>query len=225
MLGAQCDSYVTIGRATAANTGCTDAPGVYVYCAAHAYFSQMTFLRTWLGGWRLRRRIRSLHAALGIPPDYGQSRGLPLQAEAQQLVSIGPDIFEREQRLLAPAAAAWASMVAAAARDGIVLQHVSAYRSIDYQASLLRRKLERGQAIDEILRVSAAPGYSEHHSGRAIDVTTPGYPVLEEVFEESEAFAWLARRAGEFGFRMTYPRGNPHGVAYEPWHWAWQATP
>ena len=45
--------------------------------------------------------------------------------------------------------------------------------------------------------------------------------VLEEEFERSDAFAWLTRRAGEFGFRMSYPRDNPHGVAYEPWHWAW----
>ena len=202
-----------------------DPSGVRIYCVAHAYFSQMTFLRTFFGRWRLRWRIRSLHATLGIPPDYGKRRGLPLQAEAKRLVSIGPDVFQREQRLLAPAAAAWGSMVAAAAGDGIVLQVVSAYRSIDYQASLLRRKLERGQDIEEILGVSAAPGYSEHHSGRAVDVTTPGYPALEEVFEESEAFAWLARRAGEFGFRLTYARGNPHGVAYEPWHWAWQAAP
>lgn len=112
-------------------------------------------------------------------------------------------------------------MVAAAAGDEIQLQLVSAYRSVDYQEGILRKKLEKGQAIDEILRISAAPGFSEHHSGRAVDVTTPGFPALEEAFEESEAFAWLIRHAGEFSFRLSYPRGNPHGVAYEPWHWAW----
>ena len=85
----------------------------------------------------------------------------------------------------------------------------------------MRKKLEQGQAIDAILQVSAAPGFSEHHSGRAVDVTTPGYPVLEEVFEESEAFAWLREHAGRFGFLLSFPRDNPHGVAYEPWHWAW----
>jgi D-alanyl-D-alanine carboxypeptidase len=20
---------------------------------------------------------------------------------------------------------------------------------------------------------------------------------------------------------MSYPRGNPHGIVYEPWHWCW----
>jgi D-alanyl-D-alanine carboxypeptidase len=134
---------------------------------------------------------------------------------------VGPDIYQREQRLLAPAAAAWRQMVAAAAGDEIQLQLVSAYRSVAYQEGILRKKLEKGQAIDEILRVSAAPGFSEHHSGRAVDITAPGFPALEKVFEDSEAFAWLGEHAARYGFRLSYPRGNPHGVAYEPWHWAW----
>src|SRR5579875_1789940 len=108
-----------------------------------------------------------------------------------------------------------------ATRDGIDLQVVSAFRSIEYQLGILERKLARGQTIDEILRVSAAPGYSEHHSGRAVDLTTPGFAALEEDFERSPAFAWLMRNASPFGFALSYPRGNPHGIAYEPWHWCW----
>jgi D-alanyl-D-alanine carboxypeptidase len=171
--------------------------------------------------WRFRRRIAAINESLGIPLDHAQRGGLPLQFEARRLVSIGQDIYEREQRLWQPAAGSWRALVGAAREDGVELQLVSAYRSVDYQAGILRRKLERGQAIDEILAVSAAPGFSEHHSGRAVDLTTPGYPVLEEAFEDSEAFAWLNRHAGEFGFRLSYPRGNPYGVIYEPWHWAW----
>jgi D-alanyl-D-alanine carboxypeptidase len=168
------------------------------------------------------RRVARLHRALGIPPDYAERHALTLQPEARTLASVGQDIYQREQRLLPGAAAAWRRLLQAAAEDGVELQLVSAFRPLDYQAGILRRKLDKGQSIADILRVSAAPGYSEHHSGRAVDLTTPGYPVLEEVFEESEAFAWLTRRAGEFGFRLSYPRGNPHGVAYEPWHWAWR---
>jgi len=75
--------------------------------------------------------------------------------------------------------------------------------------------------MNAILAVSAAPSYSEHHSEHAIDITSPGYAALEEEFERSPAFAWLQRRAGEFGFTLSYPRGNRHGIAYEPWHWCW----
>ena len=74
--------------------------------------------------------------------------------------------------------------------------------------------------VQEILSVNAPPGYSEHHTGQAIDITTPGYEPVEEVFETSPAFAWLSREAGRFGFSMPYTRENPYGIVYEPWHWS-----
>ena len=142
--------------------------------------------------------------------------------EATDLVSIGPDIYNREQRLTPDAAQAWQAMRTAAEKDGIVLQPVSCFRSVAYQRGIIERKLAAGQAIDDILRVSAAPGFSEHHTGRTIDLTTPGSKPLEEEFEKTPAFAWLARHAGDFGFTMTFPRNNKYGVIYEPWHWTYQ---
>ena len=188
-------------------------------------FRGMAALLSWLRNKSFARQIAWLHRMLGIPATYARLQGLPLHPEARTLVSVGPDIYQRDQRLLPPAAAAWRAMAAAVAADGVELQLVSAFRPVDYQAVILRRKLDQGQTIDDVLRSSAAPGYSEHHSGRAVDLAAPGYPVLEEEFERSAAFAWLSQRATEFGFRMTYPRGNPHGVAYEPWHWTWRGTP
>ncbi|WP_338924995.1 D-alanyl-D-alanine carboxypeptidase family protein (plasmid) [Pseudomonas silesiensis] len=38
-------------------------------------------------------------------------------------------------------------------------------------------------------------------------------------FEETDAFAWLTKHAGSFGFEMSYPKGNARGFNYEPWHW------
>ena len=80
--------------------------------------------------------------------------------------------------------------------------------------------LKNGQVIEEILKVSAAPGYSEHHTGLAVDVASPGSRPLTEEFEESEAFAWLSDNAETYGFSMTYPKGNRYGFDYEPWHWS-----
>lgn len=169
-------------------------------------------------------RARVLRAArgLGVPRDYARARGLRVVREPARLESIGRDVHGREQWLVPRAARAWRCLRAAAERDGVVLQVVSAYRTAEYQLAILERKLATGQPIDAILTVSAAPGYSEHHSGRALDLTTPGTAALEEAFEHSPAFAWLQRHADRFGFRMSYPRGNPHGIAYEPWHWCWQ---
>jgi D-alanyl-D-alanine carboxypeptidase len=145
---------------------------------------------------------------------------MPLQPEAADLVSIGLDIHGRERYLTPEAAAGWMDLQAAAGRDGVTLQLVSAFRSLEYQRQIFERKLASGRPLEQILEVNAAPGYSEHHTGRAVDLTTPGCPPLEEEFETTAAFDWLVRQGGRFGFALTYPRGNRFGVAYEPWHWA-----
>ena len=172
-----------------------------------------------------RRRIIETACALGVPRDYGRSRGLQPVREPARLTAIGVDVHGRMQWLVPRAAAAWKRMHAAALGEGIELEVVSAFRSAEYQLGILQRKLERGLTIEGILRVSAAPGYSEHHSGRVLDLTTPGSEPLEESFEQTPAFAWLQRNAGRFGFHLSYPRGNPHGIAYEPWHWCWHHRP
>ncbi len=161
--------------------------------------------------------------ALGVPRDYARARHLHLQREPARLVPVGEDIHGRPQWLQPRAARASSRMRAAASQDGIELQLVSAFRSIEYQLGIVERKLARGLTIDAILRVSAAPGYSEHHSGRCVDFTTPGCAPLDEAFEHTQAFDWLQRHAGEYGFTLSYPRNNAHGIAYEPWHWCWRA--
>ncbi|MEO6967541.1 MAG: M15 family metallopeptidase [Rhodanobacteraceae bacterium] len=168
-----------------------------------------------------RRALIERAHALGVPRDYARARKLRRVREPSRLVCIGDDIHGRAQWLQPAAARARAAMRSAADRDGIELQVVSAFRSIEYQLGIIERKLQRGLTMDDILRVSAAPGYSEHHTGRALDFTTPGYAELEEVFEQSPAFAWLSSNAQRYGFALSYPRGNRHGIAYEPWHWCW----
>lgn len=170
-----------------------------------------------------RREILAEAHALGVPRDYGRARQLSIVREPRGLVRIGTDVHGRMQWLAPRAARALARLRAEAAGSGIELQIVSAFRSAEYQLGILQRKLARGQGIEEILRVSAAPCYSEHHSGRAVDLTTPGCAALEEEFETSAAFSWLQANAPRSGFALSYPRGNPHGIAYEPWHWCWHA--
>ena len=116
-------------------------------------------------------------------------------------------------------------MSAAALTDGVVIQIASAFRSIDRQAEIIRAKLAEGLSLDAVLCVSAPPGYSEHHSGRAVDVTTnEGAAALEREFENTLAFRWLSKNAGRFGFVLSYPAGNPQGYDYEPWHWCFRPT-
>jgi D-alanyl-D-alanine carboxypeptidase len=72
------------------------------------------------------------------------------------------------------------------------------------------------------LRVNAIPGYSEHHTGRALDLHTGEAEPLSETFELEPAFAWLQEHALTYGFTMSYPKNNELGIAYEPWHWCYR---
>jgi D-alanyl-D-alanine carboxypeptidase len=160
---------------------------------------------------------------LGIPADYGKSRGLPLQVQATELVSIGTRPEGGEIELTPAAADAWTRMRDTAAQTGVTLVAISGFRSIKRQEEIIREKLSAGQTIASILETVAAPGYSEHHTGRAIDIGLPGEEPLTEEFGGTTAYRWLEANAGRFGFVLSYPRGNPHGIAYEPWHWCFRA--
>lgn len=168
---------------------------------------------------RLHERLHTL----GLDDGYGERSGLPLVAEPTWLAFAGFDRYRRPLWLHLRAARAWTHLREAALRDDVVLEAISGYRSHDYQLGIFERKLARGLGVDEILTVNAAPGYSEHHSGLALDIGAPDEPPAEESFEHTPAFAWLCSNAAGHGFVMSYPRDNPHGIVYEPWHWAFSA--
>lgn len=169
------------------------------------------------------RQLAALHRELGIPPQYAAERRLRPQPEAAEpdLVEIGINDEGRSIRLISSAARAWVAMHRAAARDDIELVAISGFRSIARQVEIFRAKLAAGQTAGEILRYVAAPGFSEHHTGRAIDIGSVEHLELDEEFATTSAFQWLQRNAVDFGFTLSYPRDNPHGIGFEPWHWFW----
>ena len=143
--------------------------------------------------------------------------------EETQRVEFSED--GRSFQLHPEALKAWEEMKTMAISHGVQLRIVSAFRSVHRQAEIIDEKIKKGLSEKNIFKVSAPPGFSEHHSGRAIDISTPGYPSLEDVFEDSEAFDWLLKNAGDCGFRLSYPRDNAYGIAYEPWHWLYEKIP
>ena len=162
--------------------------------------------------------------AIGLDAEaYADRTGLILVPEPAALALAGFDRYRRPLWLHPHAARAWQRMRNAGLRDDVVLEAISGYRSHDYQLGIFERKLARGLAVEDILTVNAAPGYSEHHGGRALDISAPGEPPAEESFEATRAFDWLTAHADAFGFVMSYPRDNPHGIVHEPWHWQWHS--
>ncbi len=167
-------------------------------------------------------KVESILKELGVPPEIIDGRSLPLQEEPEslELVEAGED--GREHYLAPAAARAWRALRAAASSDRIELHVVSAFRTLERQAEIVRAKRARGLSLETIFCASAPPGYSEHHTGRAVDVATPGAKALEEDFEHTPAFHWLASNAGAFGFTLSFPRGNRYGFVFEPWHWCFK---
>ena len=142
---------------------------------------------------------------------------LPKQSEALELV----DFIENKEsfKLTYETLIAWKKMKNAAYNDGITIVLVSAFRSIERQRELVEEKRKKNISDKEIFNVLAHPGYSEHHTGRALDIHTPDSALLEEDFEHTDAFRWMKKNAKKYGFFMSYPRDNKYGMIYEPWHW------
>ncbi len=108
-------------------------------------------------------------------------------------------------------------LLAAAARDGVTLQIVSAYRSFYEQASLkLGYKIVYGAGTAN--QFSAEQGYSEHQLGTAVDFSTPEVKNTFLDFATSTAYRWLTDNAYRYGFILSYPPNNTY-YQFEPWHW------
>jgi D-alanyl-D-alanine carboxypeptidase len=172
----------------------------------------------------LPAQLLASNAALGITESLINSRSLPPCLEPAELVETELDFYSRPQRLTPACFAAWTAMKQAAVDQGVTIFLISAFRSVEYQHQLIAKKLANGQSIEDILQVNAAPGFSEHHTGRAIDIGTSNCGALVEEFEKTKAFQWLDDNAGRYDFSLSYPRNNRYGIAYEPWHWCFKKS-
>ena len=169
-------------------------------------------------------KLRVLYKELGIPVNIlEEAKVIYTELLPAYKVYAGKDKFNRNFFLSISALPYWNLMHQEAAIDGVILEVVSSYRSIHYQASIIKNKLNSGQKIEDILKVNAAPGLSEHHTGNAIDISSnEESQVLTVRFERTKAFLWLKERAQEFNFYMSYPKNNELGYIYEPWHWCYK---
>lgn len=141
------------------------------------------------------------------------------EAPLGELQAIVPD---GSIKLRKAAAKEYLAMVDAARAEGVNLVPISGFRSkTDQDYLFFGIKAERGQRTQQRAQVSAPPGYSEHHTGYAIDIGDGDTPAthLNPNFDKTRAFQWLQANAGHFSFELSFPKGNRQGVSYEPWHW------
>lgn len=141
--------------------------------------------------------------------------------------SFGLRENQRFERLHQDAAYAFMQMANAARDEGVWLVLLSAFREIDKQSELFEYQIQSKGSPEAAAKFSAPPGYSEHHTGYAMDVGD-GHSPSSDInlgFAETQAFLWMLQNSREYGFELSFPFDNAQGVSYEPWHWRFTESP
>ena len=144
---------------------------------------------------------------------------IPKDLVAPQFGSLNANPYGRKLRKEASTAAyKLATAMKAAGKGSLIIQ--SAYRSYTEQSTIHDRQVKRyGKKAGEAL--AARPGYSEHQTGWAMDVSARGQGCQIRVcFGQTKAGLWLAANAYKYGFIIRYPNfATPTtGYQYDPWH-------
>lgn len=106
-------------------------------------------------------------------------------------------------------------MIKAAKKDGVTLKPNSIFRSVNRQKQIIEHKLKTQKPYD-VYHISSPAGYSEHHTGLAVDFNS-----IDSTFDRSSAYRWLLKNAEKFGFEQTFTQeySKWSGVSEESWHW------
>ena len=114
--------------------------------------------------------------------------------------------------------------------DNIYLELDSARRTVAEQQDIMDRFTEKYGA-DYAAKTVAQPGYSEHHTGLALDLyfrIQNKYGEFVDVYynedmekeEYKDIWETIHSKLAEYGFILRYLEGEEHitGYRYEPWH-------
>ena len=118
---------------------------------------------------------------------------------------------------------AYLGLKAALEEEGVYVDLDSAYRSVAAQQEIVEDFTER-YGEDYVRQYVAVPGYSEHHTGLALDLylNIDGEDVYmnEDMVEYPEIWAQIHAKLADYGFILRYLEGKEDitGYSYEPWH-------
>ena len=133
-----------------------------------------------------------------VPADLSSYAGFPMSAK------IVPSL---------------SAMFDAAAAAGSPLSMTSSYRSYSNQVATYNNWVRVNGSTASADTVSARPGYSEHQTGFAFDLSAGSCSL--ECFAGSSQYVWMQAHAADYGFIERYPVGLTPVTGYSPeaWHW------
>lgn len=96
-------------------------------------------------------------------------------------------------------------------------------RTYEEQQAMLELKISQ---FGENQTIAQKPGYSEHHTGLAMDISTYVNGVMGTFTGENE-YAWVHENAHKYGFVLRYPAGKEDitGISHETWHFRYVGVP
>ncbi len=151
---------------------------------------------------------------LRLPSDY-----IPSDLSVPD-VDFSITYYDEKKLMRKEAGEALKKLFDGAEEKGYILCGVSAYRSYDRQYEIFTNNVKT-QGMDHTTKYSAIPGYSEHQTGLAIDISTKSVNYrLDASFGETPEYEWLKANAHLYGFIIRYPDDKTAmtGYSFEPWH-------
>ena len=107
--------------------------------------------------------------------------------------------------------------------DNITIELDSVYRSVERQQEIWDESVKE-KGIDYTRKYVAQPGYSEHHTGLAVDICLRINGTIvddnDEMISQTEIFSKIHKKLPKYGFILRFLKGKEDitGYNYEPWY-------
>ena len=143
---------------------------------------------------------------------------LDKEYKPEDLVNMALEFAYQDKQVSNEAYLSFKSLVRDAKEENLTIIANSSYRSYEDQEYVYNQK-KGSLGTEKADLIAIHPGYSEHQTGLAIDVSTPG--ANHTTFATTDEFKWLENNAHKYGFILRYPKGKQYltGIAYESWHY------
>ena len=141
--------------------------------------------------------------------------GVSDKFEVPDLTKIDDEYSDGDNYLTKEAKEAFEKMCRDAKKEGYDILANSSYRDIDMQQEVWDTYLKLyGLSYNE--RYVTKPGFSEHHTGLAVDIKSKN----SAIFKKSKEYNWTINNSYKYGFIHRYPESKVDitGISSEAWH-------
>lgn len=177
----------------------------------------------WLGGMMPEKEMPSKDPAVDYLVLVNRTHKLPDGWEEQIELVEAENIYGETFLLEKETFEHFVELRQAVLEKGLDIELESTYRTIEEQQTIWDEWTEL-LGKDYVEAYVAVPGYSEHHTGLAIDVCLDidgqRFNMNDQLLTMTEQFEIMNEELAENGFILRFPKEKEEitGYHYEPWH-------